>query len=81
METPDEEQSNKGISNRIKAIDASMKSLEKEKECLQETCPHEEYSLANKAQPGFSFSLHRICDCCCADLGLPTQDEINEWCK
>lgn len=81
METPQEEQVPKGITDRIKEIEIAIKSLEKEKECLQETCPHDGYSLVNKAQPGFSFSLHRVCDCCGIDLGSPTQEEIKEWCK
>ena len=81
METPSEEPSSKAVSERVKEIDTVIKSLEKERECLQETCSHKKYSLINKAQPGFSFMLHRVCDCCGLDLGSPTHEEIKEWCK
>jgi hypothetical protein len=79
METDSEESSSKSIPERIKEIDSTLKSLEKEKECLQDQCDHKSYIIANKSLPGCAFSLHRVCDCCGVDLGYPSQKELDDW--
>jgi hypothetical protein len=61
-------------------IISSIKSLEKELDAIQSICSHPEYTVKNfNTHGGNNFSLKRVCDLCQADIGYPTQEEINFW--
>ena len=60
----------------------NIKSLEKELEAIQSACLHSDYTVKNFNIHGSSnFSLRRVCDLCQADIGYPTQEEVNSWIK
>lgn len=68
------------ISGTAKKIVGEIKSLEKELEEIQNSCPHESYSIKNSPQTiESSFCLRKICDECQAVLGYPSPEEVNKW--
>lgn len=70
------------IFNTTERIIENIKFLERELESIQSACPHPDYTVKNFSIRGNSnFSVRRICDQCQADIGYPTQEEINAWIK
>lgn len=57
-----------------------IKTLEKELDSIQSSCPHQDLSIKNVPQgPENSFCLRKVCSLCQAAIGYPSQEEINEW--
>ena len=70
------------VFNSTERIIENIKSLEKELEAIQTACPHPDYTVKSFNIHGNpNFSVRRICDLCQADIGYPTQEEVNSWIK
>ena len=70
------------VFNTTERIITNIKSLEKELEAIQSACPHPDYTVRNFNIHGSNnFSVKRVCDLCQADIGYPTQEEVNLWIK
>lgn len=71
---------NQEISDSTKKIVSEIKSLEKELEEIQNSCPHPTHSVKNcPSGAERSFNLKKVCDVCQIELGYPSQEEINKW--
>lgn len=70
------------VFNTTERIIENIKTLGKELEAIQSACTHPDYTVKNFNIHGSSnFSVRRVCDLCQADIGYPTQEEINTWIK
>lgn len=65
----------------VSEIKTSIKDLEKKLDEIQKNCEHKGHSIKNVPTQSKNFCLRRICNSCEADLGPPTQEEIDNWVK
>jgi hypothetical protein len=63
------------IRKRMDEIYAEKKVLDEERKALQESCPHEEYTVMDWYWRIAASYPARVCDHCDANIGKPTEEE------
>lgn len=66
-------------SKQAREIKTTIKSLEKELDGIQSSCPHKEYEIKNCQTEARGFALRRVCKTCEKEIGYPSQEEIDLW--
>ena len=63
---------------KINSLDNQIKELSKEKETIQESCPHKKTKV--KFENGTNY-MRLYCADCDKEVGYPTKEQIDEFLK